>query len=276
MWDDTDDLDGLDDHGGAHDPLSPAHDGGLDGATVSSVGLYDTDGDGVVDAVAADTTGDGWMDALEADTDGDGVVDAVAADTTGDGWMDMVGVDTDGDGVVDVVGADTTGDGVGDWWVADSDGDGTADVAVTVTEVGAADPSAGPTWDTTTTPGSDYEAVPGPDPMTSVDTAMSSDTAAVLDSVNAGMGDASAIYHDAMDPGSVDQGQVDEAYADTGNVAQANIVNDGLVTGQEMHNDAMSDMSSMQDTWHAEEAAAEVALDADRASWAADDALGDA
>lgn len=237
MWDNADDLDAT---------------GDLDGNPDVTIGFYDTDDDGTLDEAAADTTGDGLVD--------------------------VVGADTDHDGAIDVVGADTDGDGVGDWFAMDHDQDGAADVIVTVTEVGGST-SDTITWDSMAEPAADATATaPGADwatPTAAPDPTMDSGTAAVLDSVNAGMSDATAIYRDAMEPGSVDPARVDEAMADTEDIVQSNGVDEGLVTGEEMRQDAQSDMTQMQDTWRAEEAAAEVALDAERASTAADQTLGD-
>jgi len=86
-------------------------------AHARALGMVDTTGDGVTDAVAYDTKGDGVADAF--DTTGDGEIDAW--DLNGNGKMD--GFDTTGDGNVDAW--DTTGDGLID--AIDSNGDGRVD-----------------------------------------------------------------------------------------------------------------------------------------------------
>ena len=62
---------------------------------------FDSDGDGVDDAVAYDSDGDGAYDTVELDSDGNGVLDTIVIDEDGDGYADVIGIDVDEDGVVD-------------------------------------------------------------------------------------------------------------------------------------------------------------------------------
>ena len=87
---------------------------------------YDTDGDGIPDAVDLDDDNDGILDTVEEngdptrDTDGDGVLDRLDLDADNDGILDIVeaqhnGTDADTDGMIDgPVGADGIPDEVQD------------------------------------------------------------------------------------------------------------------------------------------------------------------
>ena len=99
-------------------------------APVSGGVNFDSNGDGVDNAIGYDTNGDGFVDSV--DVNQDGVIDKLVApgsalakkkaprraplsggvllDTTGDGKVDAIGYDTTGDGQIDAV--DTTMDGL--------------------------------------------------------------------------------------------------------------------------------------------------------------------
>lgn len=79
-----------------------------------------------------DTNGDGVPDAMGIDTNGDGVVDTVYMDTNGDGQFDMVGHDSTGTGTFDVVGEYNASTGNMDTVKMDTDGDGFYDTQVHV------------------------------------------------------------------------------------------------------------------------------------------------
>ena len=124
------------------------------GATSTSAGDTDTDGDGVPDSTDAfdddatesvDTDGDGTGNNADTDDDGDGIADSEDAfpldssesiDTDGDGTGNVADTDDDGDGVADSTDAfpldssesiDTDGDGTGDAADTDDDNDGVVD-----------------------------------------------------------------------------------------------------------------------------------------------------
>ena len=105
---------------------------------------FDSDGDGIPDALegSADTDGDGTPDYLDLDSDNDGISDAteandLASDSDGDGISDSYdvdvtgGIDANNDGIDDAVAAagvtDSDGDGTPDFQDLDSDGDGIPD-----------------------------------------------------------------------------------------------------------------------------------------------------
>ena len=85
--------------------------------------VFDTDGNGTLDALALDTTGDGSVDMLAFDTDNNGMPDAFALDTNGDGALDTfaTSVDLNGDGIPDLIGVDLNSDGIIDCTVDPDD-----------------------------------------------------------------------------------------------------------------------------------------------------------
>ncbi len=88
---------------------------------------FDTNGDGVNDALMFDSNGDGLFDSAMFDTNIDGVVDQITSyyDTTGDGYIDMIVTQTDSDfdGYPEQVTTeiDTNGDGIMDMTSVESD-----------------------------------------------------------------------------------------------------------------------------------------------------------
>jgi gliding motility-associated-like protein len=110
--------------------------GGTASATLALSVTFDTDGDGIPDAVekgpgiAPDTDGDGIPDYKDLDSDNDGILDSVEnaacvpavmpCDIDGDGIPNYLDLDSDGDGISDVVEAGGT----------DSNADGKVDGAV--------------------------------------------------------------------------------------------------------------------------------------------------
>ncbi|MCB0475377.1 MAG: choice-of-anchor D domain-containing protein, partial [Flavobacteriaceae bacterium] len=73
---------------------------------VRSIGLLDSDGDGIANDYDLDDDNDGLLDTTEgiADTDGDGIADYLDLDSDNDGIADVVeagGVDADNDGRID-------------------------------------------------------------------------------------------------------------------------------------------------------------------------------
>jgi|GEM_PF-6945092 len=129
------------DPNGDGDPSDAIDEDGEDGPDYldpGTVGVIDTDGDGVPDLGDDDDDNDGILDTIEGtvDTDGDGLPDARDVDSDNDGIPDIAEIglgalDADGDGRIDEV-ADEDGDGVPDGLedvadILDTDGDGIAD-----------------------------------------------------------------------------------------------------------------------------------------------------
>ena len=104
--------------------------GGTASATLALTITFDTDGDGIPDAVekgpgvAPDTDGDGIPDYKDLDSDNDGILDSVEnaacspavmpCDIDGDGIPNYLDTDSDGDGISDVIeagGTDANADG---------------------------------------------------------------------------------------------------------------------------------------------------------------------
>ncbi|MFM7020300.1 MAG: Ig-like domain-containing protein [Aquirufa sp.] len=104
--------------------------GGTASATLALSVTFDTDGDGIPDAVekgpgiAPDTDGDGIPDYKDLDSDNDGILDGVEnaacspavipCDMDGDGIPNYLDTDSDGDGISDVIeagGTDANADG---------------------------------------------------------------------------------------------------------------------------------------------------------------------
>lgn len=87
-----------------------------DGILDSHAELFDSDGDGIEDALGVDLDGDGTLDAVLLDTNQDGIADTTLLDTDGDGIMDTSWLDTNRDGIIDQcrIERDTDGDGVVD------------------------------------------------------------------------------------------------------------------------------------------------------------------
>ena len=114
--------------------------------TIDFIVDFDSDDDGIPDAVegVGDTDGDGTPDYLDTDSDNDGIPDGEeesrvpplsGTDSDGDGIDDVLdvdqtgGTDQNGDGVDDALApSDIDGDGVPDHLDADTDADGIADV----------------------------------------------------------------------------------------------------------------------------------------------------
>lgn len=215
----------------------------------------DLDGDGTAESLVADSDGDGACDTLASDTDGDGYVDSVVYDTDADGYVDTAVYDTNADGASDVVVFDTDGDGVADSGFADTDYDGTADTSLGGTSSTTTDSSAA------TTSGDLYD-VP-------------SDTQAVMDMTSSGLSDASTIYQDAIDPGSVPSDEVDAATERAYDSAQNATAMEGYTYQQEVSNDIRSDELTQQTISEAREAeydAWETQQDAEAAISAAENA----
>ncbi|MDM8530406.1 PKD domain-containing protein [Anaerolineales bacterium HSG25] len=79
---------------------------------------YDSDGDGLIDAIEVDSDNDGILDADEYDVDGSGSADNMCTNSS---------VDSDGDGIVDCQDNDADGDGLDNYRDTDSDNDGFVD-----------------------------------------------------------------------------------------------------------------------------------------------------
>ncbi|MDM8528334.1 PKD domain-containing protein, partial [Anaerolineales bacterium HSG24] len=79
---------------------------------------YDSDGDGLIDAVEIDSDNDGILDSDEYDVDGSGSADNMCTNNS---------VDSDGDGIVDCQDNDADGDGLDNYRDTDSDNDGFVD-----------------------------------------------------------------------------------------------------------------------------------------------------
>jgi hypothetical protein len=89
---------------------------------------FDTNNDGIADAVVMNLWGGEGVDSIVADLDFDGIADSFGTDVNGDGLLDMVGVDSNQDGIFETFGADTDGDSILDVWGVDVDGNGTYDL----------------------------------------------------------------------------------------------------------------------------------------------------
>ncbi|HTJ38867.1 MAG TPA: hypothetical protein VL738_37025 [Dactylosporangium sp.] len=211
------------------------------------------------------------MDSYSAfgDLDGDHVVDTQAVDVNGDGHFDVQYTDTNHDSVADVMLVDTTGDGIADVQVfsdqhgggvvmEDYNADGVADVAYTVGpfDTGGYSPQVETGY-----------ADAGPFPA---DTGLTGDTAAVLNSVNSQMSDASVIYHDAMNPGSVDPNEVDAAMQRADNAAQNAQQLQGYTYQQQVSNDIHQGDLDRQYSEQAHQQATDAYIDSDRAADQAD------
>ena len=95
---------------------------------------WDTNGDGVTDAVTIDADGDGVAEGFGWDADENGAYETVASDPNEDGTYDAVGYDVNQDGTVDqAAGADGT--------VVDTSAGGSGDGAADADAVNAMDPT---------------------------------------------------------------------------------------------------------------------------------------
>ena len=116
----------------------------LDADGVADVDDFDSDNDGIPDAIEgnSDSDNDGLPDYLDTDSDNDGISDTVEGqvstnDADNDGIDDTYDVDVTGgndtnfngvdDALEGVVGVDTDNDGIADYLDNDSDGDGVPD-----------------------------------------------------------------------------------------------------------------------------------------------------
>ncbi|WP_018681485.1 hypothetical protein [Actinokineospora enzanensis] len=209
----------------------------------------------------SDGNGDGLADTTMVDTNGDHVADSVTTDLNGDGTADVAVYDVDADGYADVIVVDPTAvppDTTGDYTNVDYTGaDHTAD-------------------DHT---GGDYTNVD----YTPVDTAtpdygsgiydIPSGTQAVMDMTGSSMHDASTIYHDAMDPGSVPADDVAAANEHIENAARTSHALEGQIYQDQIYHDidVQNQQRAALDEVH--ETATDNAIETDRAISQAQDAL---
>lgn len=100
--------------------------------------------------------------------------------------------------------------------------------------------------------------------------AVGGDTGALLDSINTSMGHAGTLYDEALDPGSADAGDLAEAQQHADIVAGNLGWMQGQVTADEMHQDAVSDQARTEAEWRARETAAETQREAELAEYRAD------
>ena len=103
-----------------------------------TLGSFDTNGDGWIDAWDHDTNGDGIADQSGYDTDGDGAADTWYTDLNGDGFAEETAFDFDRNGLADTWSADLDGNGFMEQHV-DTTGDGVPDLPTEVTIGGAPD-----------------------------------------------------------------------------------------------------------------------------------------
>ena len=73
---------------------------------------FDTDGDGLADAIRFDADGDGFEESAALDTNRNGLYDTILVDRAGTGFADVVAVDDNEDGVLDRALVDQDGDRV--------------------------------------------------------------------------------------------------------------------------------------------------------------------
>jgi hypothetical protein len=188
--------------------------------------------------------------------------DPFTLDWDGDGISDIQFVDLSGDGLVDAVMFDldttlpTSFDATAPWPEPVDDVVAPVDMAATAWDVVSNDVVA-------TDPGAAGPFPVATDPFAPIP--MSSGTAAVLDSVNQLTGDATLLYHDAMDPGSVDPAEVDAALQRADNLESWSTYWEGQNAADEIRNDVNE--WDQQHRWEdqAREDANAAWIDADRA-----------
>ncbi|WP_285560709.1 hypothetical protein [Actinoplanes regularis] len=175
-------------------------------------------------------------------------------DSDGDGYHETTLLDADTDGYTDLQLTDLDQDGTADAVLGDVDADGTADFAYGTL---VADQPAQPPFPAATT---------GPFPVPGV----SSDTQALMDSLNSQMSDASTIYHSAIDPGSVSTGDVAAATGRIDNASRMTGALEGYVAAQEITNDVRADEIDRSAMESAQETATTTWIESERAANAAD------
>ncbi len=174
-------------------------------------------------------------------------------DSDGDGYHETTLLDTDTDGYTDLQMTDLNHDGTADTVLGDVDADGTADFAYGSL---VAQPPAQPP----------FPAAAGPFPVPGV----SSDTQALVDSLNSQMSDAATIYHSAMNPGSVPADDVAAATGRADNASRMAGALEGYVAAQEITNDVHADEIDRSAMESAQETATSTWIESERAANAAD------
>lgn len=235
----------------------------------------DWDGDGHIDSTMSDLDGDGLIDQTTydvgpalVDADGDGFYETTMMDA------EIIYTDHNADGIVDdisVVDNGTAFDAgtyvddfpsVAEPWLPNDPTSTWTDPAVGPFDTTGSDT----TW-TATDPlfpeGFDYT-----DPNNFVDTTIPSSTQALLDNLNSGMGDAYTVANGDISDPEVQAAM--ERMHDAGDMA---VAMDN--PGDAMWNDAMDDMTQIQDQNNLEDYTGDVALEADKAIWEADATLSD-